>query len=72
MFRFRFSLPSTWLSQLAQKLFFCEVEGTDPSADRVPGTLTALKKSLYRVRIRNTGRDEPLVVLLFAGNTARG
>jgi hypothetical protein len=69
---FRFSLPSSWLSQLAQKLFFCEVEGTDPSADRVPGALTALKKSLYRVGIRNPGRDEPLVVLLFPGKTARG
>ena len=57
---------------LAQKLFFCEVESTDPSANRVPGSLTALKKSLYRVRIRNPGRDEPLVVLLFPGKTARG
>jgi hypothetical protein len=66
------SAARPWLPQLAQTLFFCEVEGTDPSPDRLPGALTALKKSLYRVRIRNTGRDEPLVVLLFSGNTARG
>ena len=34
--------------------------------------MIALKKSLYRVRIRNAGRDQPLVVLLFPGNTTCG
>ena len=34
--------------------------------------MIAFEKGLYGIRIRNAGRDESLVVLLFTGNTARG
>jgi hypothetical protein len=39
------------------------MQDTGPRADRVTGAATPFKKSLHRVRIRSTGRDEVLAVL---------